>query len=198
MGCSGKIEICNPVGHSRHRKCIENLIIGLFGAICIIMLVPIGVSAQVPRYSVDSVELYVYRDGLVHVAQILTVNETFPDIKIKLMTPEIENTIVVNEDEAVLDYKIDGTSMIIFTLGTKRALVEYDTVVMTQLEAGMWTLILNSPYNLTTYFPEGATIIYLDKVPNLIDVEENRTILHLSPGTWEISYLLSVTPTPTP
>ncbi|MDH5688848.1 MAG: hypothetical protein OEZ48_13430, partial [Candidatus Bathyarchaeota archaeon] len=91
------------------------------------------------EYSVDSVEATVYRDGLVHITQELTVNETVPAVALQLLAPRIENIIVVDENNTVLDYEVEELYITVFTLGAVRALLEYDTVSLTMKEAGVWT-----------------------------------------------------------
>ena len=145
-------------------------------------------------YNDNYVELLVYRDGLVHVTQRLKCNETYPTITIKLLSTKVENVLALDENNTLLDYEIVDTSMKIYSLGAKEIVVEYDTFELTSMEAGVWTLSFNSPYNLTVKLPEGATIIYLSSVPTVITSEANRTVLYLSSGAWEISYILPAIP----
>jgi len=155
--------------------------------------VPIVSSIEL-EYSVDSVEATVYRDGLVHVTQDLTVNETLPAVTVELLAPLIENIIVVDENDTVLDYEVEGLSIIVFTLGAREATLEYDTVSLTGKEAGVWTLILDNPYNLAVYLPAESTIIYLNEMPTSIEPEDGKIVLSLFPGEWEISYVLPIVP----
>lgn len=181
----------------------RNLAAGLFIAAFILMFVSLPlVSANELGCSIDSVELVVYRDGLVHVTQALAVNETVPAITVELLVPIVENVIVVDENSVLLDYEIEEFNITVFTLGAGKAVIEYDTVMLTRKEAGVWTLTLHNPYNLTLKLPEGSTIIHMNEVPLTIDTEGNRTVLKLFPGYWEVSYVPPITPigppTPTP
>jgi len=148
--------------------------------------------AQELEYQVDSVDLVVYRDGLVHVTQALTVNETSVSVSFPLLAPSVENVLVLDENQTLLDYKTDVSRITVFTLGATRVFLEYDTVSMTDKEAEVWTLNVTSPYNLTVCLPEGSTIIYLNKLPTSIDTEEGNIILSLFPAEWEISYVLPI------
>lgn len=143
-------------------------------------------------YDIDYIELIVYRDGLVHVVESLTCNETYPAITIKLLASKVENVLVLDENDSLIDYEISGVNMSIFSLGAGRILIEYDTFELTSMEAGVWTLKFDSPFNLTVKLPEEATIVYLNNIPLMISVEGNKTILYLSAGSWEISYVLPV------
>jgi len=150
--------------------------------------------ADEPGFQVESANLIVYRDGLVHVAQRVVVNETFPAIALPLLSSSVDNVIVLDENQTALDYEIDGYNMTVFTLGAKNVSLEYDTVSLTVKEAGVWTLVVDNPYNLTVFLPEESTVIYLSEMPTSIDTEGNKITLALFPGYWEISYVLPLSP----
>lgn len=178
----------------------RNLAAGLLKAVCVLMLVCLPVVSVVSEqeYYVDSMELTVYRDGLVQVAQAMTVNETYPAITVSLLASAVENVIVVDENNTVLDYEIRGPDMTVYSLGATRVVIEYDTVTLTRKEAGVWTLAFSTPYNLTVLLPRESTIMYLNEVPTAISTLDNRTVLQLFPGQWEISYVLPIIPPPPP
>jgi len=178
----------------------KNLAAELLTAGCILALISVPVvSVGELGYFVESVELRVYRDGLVHVTQALTVNETFPAVTVNLLASMIENVIVVDENDTILDYRVKDSNMTVFSLGAIRVVIEYDTMMLTKKEAGVWTLTLNNTYNLTVHLPEKSTIMYLNQVPTTISTEDSRTVLQLFPSQWEISYVLPVAPPgPTP
>ena len=143
---------------------------------------------------VEFTNLTAYRDGVVHVKHAIWVNETDPAITLPLFSSSIDNVIILNETQSVLDYSRDELNLTIFTLGTKTVSLEYDTSSLTNKEAEVWTLIIDNPYNSTIYLPEEATIVYLSESPNAIDTEDNKMILSLSPGYWELSYILPLVP----
>jgi len=173
----------------------KSLAAELLTAGCILALISVPVvSVGELGYFVESVELRVYRDGLVHVTQALTVNETFPALTVNLLASMIENVIVVDENDTILEYKIKDSNMTVFSLGARRVIIEYDTMMLTKKEAGVWTLTLNNTYNLTVLLPEKSTVIYLNEVPTTISTEDSRTVLQLFPGPWEISYVLPMVP----
>lgn len=146
------------------------------------------------RFQVEFANLTIYRDGLVHLTQMLVVNETFPAITLPLLSSSIENIIVLDENQTVLDYEINGLNLTVFTLGAKGVFFEYDTISLTMKEAEVWTLIVENPYNLTVFLPENSTIVFLSKMPNAIDTENSKITLSLFPGDWEISYVLPLFP----
>jgi uncharacterized membrane protein len=168
----------------------------IFAALSIITLFSIitATAAGESRFEVESVNLNVYRDGLVHVTQTLIVNELFPEIILPLLSSSIENVIVLDENQMAVDYEINGDNLTVFTLGAERVSVEYDTISLTKKEAEVWTLVVDNPYNLTVFLPQNSTVVYLSKMPTAIDTSGTRITLSLYPGQWEISYVLPVLP----
>jgi uncharacterized membrane protein len=145
-------------------------------------------------FEVESIDFIVYRDGLVHITQASIVDELAPEVTLPLLSPSIENLIVLDENQLAVDYEINGGNLTIFTLGATRVLVEYDTIALTKKEAEVWTLVATNPYNLTVFLPQNATVIYLSKMPTAIDTSGTGIKLSLYPGQWEISYVLPVLP----
>ena len=50
-------------------------------------------------FEVESVNLTVYRDGLVHVTQTLIVDELSPEVTLPLLSSSVENVIVLDENQ---------------------------------------------------------------------------------------------------
>jgi uncharacterized membrane protein len=145
-------------------------------------------------FEVEFIEVKVYRDGSVHTTQTIIVDELAPDIMLPLLSPSIENVLVLDENQLAVDYEINGGNLTIFTLGATRVLVEYDTIALTKKEAEVWTLVADNPYNLTVFLPQNATVIYLSKMPTAIDTSGTGIKLSLYPSQWEISYVLPLLP----
>ena len=167
--------------------------------ICLLVMLSFLILGSLPTISVsesgyhfESVELTVYRDGLVHVGQVLLVNETFPSISLELLSSFVESIVVVDENQIVLDFDVDGSNITIISLGATGVLLEYDTVRLTEKESGIWTLLVQNPYNLTVCLPLESTIVYLNRMPTSIDTEAGTIILSLYPADWEISYVLPI------
>ena len=139
---------------------------------------------------VESTNIIVYRDGLVHINQRTVVNQTDPSISLPLLSSLVNNLIILDQNQKSLDYSISDLNITIFTLGTERISIEYDTTSLTNKDAEVWTLNIESPYNSTVHLPKNATIVYLNQIPGEIDTIENRIIMNLFPDLWEISYIL--------
>ena len=168
----------------------------IFAVMVIITLISFATATVVAQslFEVESIDLTVYRDGLVHVTQTLIVNELAPEVTLPLLSSSIENVIVLDENQRAVDYEITGDNLTVFTLGAERVLVEYDTISLTKKEAEVWTFIADVPYNLTVFLPQNSTVIYLSNMPTAIDASGTAITLSLYPGYWEISYVVPLLP----
>ena len=151
-------------------------------------------AADVTEFQVESTDLQVYRDGLVHATQTLTVNETLPSVTLPLLGSSVENFIVLDENQTVLDYDVEGIDLTVFTLGATAVSVQYDTHSLTLKHAEEWTFLVDAQYNLTVRLPQDSTIVDLNQVPASIDTDGNTITLSLFPSQWEIIYVFPLTP----
>ena len=151
-------------------------------------------AADETEFQVESTNLQIYRDGLVRVTQTLIVNNTVPAVTLPLLNSSVNNFIVLDENQTVLDYAIDGNNLTVFTLGTTSVSLQYDTNSLTRKDFDVWTLIVDTPHNLTVQLPEESTVVYLSEVPTSIDTEDNKITLSLFPSQWEISYVFPLVP----
>ncbi|MCZ2809332.1 MAG: hypothetical protein O2V44_08260 [Candidatus Bathyarchaeota archaeon] len=163
-------------------------------AIFILLLSVTVAAADETEFQVESTNLQIYRDGLVRVTQTLIVNETLPAVTLPLLNSSVNNFIVLDENQTVLDYDVDGINLTVFTLGTTSVSLQYDTDSLTRKDFGVWSLIFDTPYNLTVQLPEESTVVYLSEMPTSIDTEGNKITLSLFPSQWEISYILPLVP----
>lgn len=151
-------------------------------------------AADESGFQVESTNLQIYRDGLVRVTQTLIVNDTVPAVTLPLLNSSVNNFIVLDENQTVLDYEVDGTNLTVFTLGATSVSLQYDTNSLTKKDAEVWTFLVDTPYNLTVQLPEESTVVYLSEPPTAIDTEGNKITLSLFPSQWEISYIFPLTP----
>lgn len=163
-------------------------------AFSILFLILNVAAADVTEFEVESTNLQVYRDGLVRVTQTLNVNETLPAVTLPLLTQSADNFIVLDENQTLLDYDVDGINITVLTLGAKSVSLQYDTASLTAKEFDIWSLIVDTPYNLTVLLPDESTIIDLSDVPDSINTDGNTMTLSLSASQWEISYVFPLVP----
>ena len=170
----------------------EKIAITAIAAVMLAMLVAATVTAQ-SAFTVDSAELAVYRDGLVHVTKAVIVDEFAAEITLPLLSSSTENMIVLDGNQQVVDYEVNGADLTVFTLGATQISVEYDTIALTMKEAEVWTLIVDTTHASAVLLPQNSTVIYLNTVPTSIETISTGIKMSLSAGHWEISYVLPLT-----
>ncbi|MEM2922650.1 MAG: hypothetical protein QXF26_10100, partial [Candidatus Bathyarchaeia archaeon] len=84
----------------------------------------------------------------------------------------------------------------IITLGANRVTLEYATSELTKKDGRVWTFRAHIPFEAIVTLPEGAKVIYLSDLPSSIVASDNKTVLTLASGLWELSYILTFTPSP--
>ena len=148
-------------------------IIALF-TILLLSVLTATVAAET-AFQVEAMTIKIYRDGLAHITQTLSVDELLPEIDLPLLSSSIENLLILDQNQLA---------------GATQISVEYDTIVLTNKHADVWTLSLNNPYNLTVLLPQNSTVVYLNQVPTAIDTTGTELSLSLNPGQWELSYIV--------
>lgn len=141
-------------------------------------------------FEVQSTCLTVYRDGLVHCKQEISLDVFVAEITMPLLSEAPQNILLLDENMTAVDYKVSGNILTSYTLGANSILIEYDTLMLTKKEAEVWTLVTNYQHDLTIILPLNSTVIYLSKSPLAIETKDNSITMSLSPGSWEISYIL--------
>jgi len=150
-------------------------------------LIPHAVADE--TFRITQLEISAYRDGVVHVNCIISVNSTAPSISLTLIG-EAGNVIVTNEKGEILRYDLTPQHIVIYTLGASRVVIEYDTSTVTRKEGYLWTLTLNLPVPGKIILPDESSVVYLSEKPTSIEAKDGRPVLMLIRGTWEISYVL--------
>ena len=160
----------------------------LWVAISILALGNITVAAS--SFQVDTTNLQVYRDGLTHVSQSISVDTLASSITIELLSDSVENVLVLDESQMPFDFTVNGSNITILTLGEEQVTLDYDTLALTKKDAETWTLLTDGSYDLLVSLPTNATLLYLNKMPSAINTLADGISLTLPSGSWEISYTL--------
>jgi uncharacterized membrane protein len=170
--------------------CLLVLVVNIYGAL--------GQSISYQHLT----NIILYRDGLAHCRQQFDINTLVPEITVPLLSNSPQNILLLDENSTVVDYKVTGSNLTAYTLGASNLIVEYDTMQLTSKEAEVWTLFTQYPYNITVFLPANSTVVYLSEVPLAIETIDGAISMALTPGNWEISYILPasahITPISTP
>ncbi|MEM1514970.1 MAG: hypothetical protein QXH24_02845 [Candidatus Bathyarchaeia archaeon] len=168
-----------------------SLVIAMRMLAVLTLLLAVSFAQQHGLYNIDNCLLTVYRDGIVHVYLEASVDELEPSIELPLFSSpdKINNTIALDENNEPLYYEYgENNTIIIYSLGASQVKLEYDTMGLTSMEYGLWTLKFSASFDTVVRLPENSEIIYINAAPEKIKSINGRIELTLPPGDWEISY----------
>lgn len=140
----------------------------------------------------ETLLLTVYPDGFVSVDCTFLVNPTFPTQNITVFGQVPEDLIVVDADGLPLGYSLNGSMLSVYSLGTDEIAVTYLTQDITSKEGRYWTLTLTAQTGTRIILPAEAAIISLNKVPEMIETNDNRMTLLMNQGYIEVTYVVGV------
>lgn len=147
--------------------------------------------AQKP-FSPRSLVVEIFADGVASIEYVLDVDVTYASIEVLLFGGSFENLLVLNHLGELLDYVPIEGGVRIYTLGTYRARITYETTDLTSEVGGIWTFSMDSPVNAEIVLPRDADIISLSQPPISIESVEGRTVLTMPAGDLEVVYTIIV------
>lgn len=116
----------------------------------------------------------VYRDGYVGVEQSVEFENLQMGGQIELLSEDVENLFVTDSKGDTIYYELDGPTLTIYSTGEELVDVSYYTGALTSKESASWSLALNATDSVVVTLPRGSTIFYIDPLPEMIDLEENK------------------------
>ncbi len=143
-------------------------------------------------YTPQELSLQLYSDGVVDVRYKVDVDPTVISVNVSLLGSTYENTLVKDQDEILLKYRLFTGHMKIDTFGSRSITIEYTTSDITSKTGSLWLLDLDAPVNVNIQLPERATIIGLVPTPIGISIIEETVSLIMPAGALEVNYVLGV------
>lgn len=144
------------------------------------------------EYTVNSISLQVFVDGVVQVDSQLEVDPTLPRVNVTSLSTVISDLAVTNQDDVLLESRAVNGSIIVDTLGSQFINVQYTTNELTSKTGSTWVFQTYMPVEGNVIFPSGATILSMVPVPSSISVVGDRTTLTMPMGSISISYIVGV------
>ncbi|WP_048148071.1 helix-turn-helix transcriptional regulator [Palaeococcus ferrophilus] len=153
-------------------------------AVVIVLLSLIPVVAG--QYAIESLELTVYTDGYVRVAQTVQPENYTVSVSIPLLTPNVEGLTVVDEIGNPVPYEVNGSRLIVYFENATPLRITYYTPDLTAKNGSIWGVHFSSDVAVRVTFPESAVIVDLTDIP----LEINGNSLLMPPGNQSISYVI--------
>ncbi|MBM3292021.1 hypothetical protein FJY84_05020, partial [Candidatus Bathyarchaeota archaeon] len=157
---------------------------------CILLLSLVIPFTHATDYSATELFLTIYSDGYVDVSYGVLVDSSIPKVNVPLFGSSFEDILIINQEEKILDYVINGTGLIIDTLGSNNILISYSTPALTSKTGSLWSLQIISPVTMGVLLSEGSTIISLSQIPLELSTVNNRPYVTMPQGKNEIAYIL--------
>lgn len=140
----------------------------------------------------ETLTLTVYVDGFVFVDYALHVDPTSPTQNITVFGQTLEELLVVDGDGLPLDYSINDSLLSVDSLGANKIGVTYLTQDLTSKDGKYWTLTIDAPISTQIITAEETSIISLNKVPEMIQTNDNKVTLIMDAGAIEVTYVIGV------
>ena len=140
----------------------------------------------------QDLSLTVYFDGYVLVEYDLEVDPTSPAVNVTLFGQVLEDVTVEDQEGLPLDYSFTGGEITVYSLGAEQLTITYNTQDLTKKEGRYWTLETNATTNATIVLPSGASILSLNRVPQIIESGDGQVLLVMPKGQVQVTYVLGV------
>ena len=141
------------------------------------------------EYTPESLVVEIFSDGKAAIEYRLGADVTIPTMTIPLFGTVFEQLIVIDENGALVDSRIENGSLVVDTFGASHLLITYNTDIVNKT-GRLWTFVLDAPMNTSIKLPEDSVIIGLSQLPNSIRLSDNRYALVMPKGHNEISYVI--------
>ena len=149
-------------------------------------------AASVEEPIPQALSLSVYFDGYVLVEYDLEVDPTFPAVSVTLFGQVLEDVTVKDHEGLPLDHSFTDGEITVYSLGAEQLTITYNTQDLTKKEGRYWTLETNATANATIVLPSGASILSLNRVPQIIESSDGQVLLVMPKGPVQVTYVLGV------
>jgi uncharacterized membrane protein len=161
------------------------------GAAAVLLLV-LASPAPAASQQGNSLVVQVFSDGSALVTQRLTASQSSASVQVPLLSSVLYHVVAADGNNSPLSWKISGSNITVYTLGATAVTLSYDTLNLTGKKGAVWTIDFVTRYNTTVVLPEFSTLSYISGTPYSIGIVNDSPVATVPPGTWEISYGVSI------
>lgn len=144
------------------------------------------------EYTPDSLLITLFADGKALIEYRLSTDVTVPTISISLFGTQFDQLIVVDEENLLLDNRIENSALVVDTFGASSVFITYTTSDLVNKTGRLWTFVIDSPIDASIKLPADSVIIGLNQIPNSIKLSGNQYLMIMPAGHMEISYVIGV------
>ncbi len=156
--------------------------------ILLMLLAPVPVLTRARSGGSATAEVMLFPDGWVDVTIAVELNETSSGLIIRI-DGEPHDLMVVNGRGIPLNHSLDGSFLIVETLGSREILISYQTPSLTSKSGVIWNLTVDLDVDrLTVIVPPQLVIVGLSRLPDEISQSERGLEFRFSGGSASLSY----------
>lgn len=145
-------------------------------------------------YTPESLLITLFSDGKALIEYKLSTDVTVPTISVPLFGTTLEQLIVVDDENQLVDNRIEGTDLVMDTFGASGVVITYITSDLVNKTGRLWTFSIDSPVDVSIKLPSESVIIGLNQIPISIksDPTANQYLMVMPAGHTEVSYVIGV------
>ncbi len=156
--------------------------------ILLMLLAPVPALTRARSGGSATAEVMLFPDGWVDVTIAVELNETSSGLIIRI-EGEPHDLMVVNGRGIPLNHSLDGSFLIVETLGSREILISYQTPSLTSKSGVIWNLTVDLDVDrLTVIVPPQLVIVGLSRLPDEISQSERGLEFRFSGGSTSLSY----------
>ncbi len=160
-------------------------------AVCF-MVITLSSFVQSGLSTTKNLDFTIYADGTTHVSYQTDVDPQSPDFTFHLYGSSIDNLVVQDENGTLLSSKINGSNIIVETLGASTIKTDYDTPDLISKVGKTWTFHVDSPIDYSILLPQNTVIVGMSLSPLDMQISDNQSLISLPNGVADISYVFGV------
>jgi uncharacterized membrane protein len=155
-----------------------------------LLAVPFNFPTAIADTAITSQEIVLraYLDGFVQIDHKMELRQISVSVNATLLGQTHQNLLIIDENGLPLNYSLEGTTVVIYNIGSMKISVSYLTQDLTFKTGQYWTLSANYPQSLKLVLPNNASIISLSNVPDTIENTAGCLTITMPPGETEVTY----------
>ena len=160
----------------------------VMGLVLVVFSAPIQQSLASSR----TLDFTIYSDGSSHIFYEVEADPLKPEFAVELFGQMIENVTIMDEDNFLLSYEVNGNTALIETFGASHITIEYDTQDLVSKTGKIWEFSVDAPTQYSLLMPKDSVIVEMSNFPISMQVDNDQSYLILPEGTTNISYYFSI------
>lgn len=164
----------------------------LYKTLFLLSLMPLFNAAGAEDYTPQSLLVTLFTDGKALIEYRVDSDVTLPRITIPLFGSIIEELLILDDENQLVDYRVENGTLVMDTFGAASLLITYTASDLVNKTGSLWTFSVDSPLDTSIKLPANSVIVGWNENPTSIKADDNQYLLVMPAGQAEISYVLGV------